>query len=150
MENRTNSKERDIRGRVVVYFRGLQNDTVATKQNGMMSCSLEFVLLSTACSLNKYSEFSAGRVTTRVTNCNESSIHCCRIVFEGNFAPSPVGFYDYSLLVYTFGKSTLAPGERLGYIALSPRMKPEDREAMRESITRACMTGNISDSASPF
>ena len=47
----------------------------------------------------------------------------CRIVFEGTFAPSPIGYYDYSLLVYTFGKSTLAPGERLGYIALSPHMK---------------------------
>ena len=74
----------------------------------------------------------------------------CRIVFEGTFAPSPVSFYDYSLLVYTFGKSTLAPGERMGYIALSPRMKLEDREAMRESITRACMTGNVSDTPLPF
>ena len=59
---------------------------------------------------------------------------CCRVVFDGNFAPSPVGAYDHSLLIYTFGKSTLAPGERLGYIALSPGMPREDREAMRESV----------------
>ena len=44
-----------------------------------------------------------------------------------------MGAYDHSLLIYTFGKSTLAPGERLGYIALSPAMPRGDREAMREN-----------------
>ena len=33
------------------------------------------------------------------------------------------------------------PGERLGYIALSPGMPREDRAALRESILRACLTG---------
>ena len=63
------------------------------------------------------------------------------MVFDGAFAPSPVGAYAHSLLVYTFGKSTLAPGERLGYIALSPGMPRADREALREAIVRACLTG---------
>jgi len=63
----------------------------------------------------------------------------CRIVFDGTFAPSPVIAYDHSLLIYTFGKSTLAPGERLGYIALSPRLM--NRKALRESLKRAITTG---------
>ena len=89
-----------------------------------------------------------GKLLTKRSSSRDSPIFLisdeayCRIVFEGTFAPSPIGYYDYSLLVYTFGKSTLAPGERLGYIALSPHMKLEDREQMREAVTRACMTGN--------
>ena len=44
-------------------------------------------------------------------------------------------------MIYTFGKATLAPGERLGYLALSPKMSISDRVALRESISRACTTG---------
>ena len=45
-----------------------------------------------------------------------------RILFDGNAYVSPTAFYDHSFLVYTFGKSLLAPGERLGYLALAPGM----------------------------
>ena len=65
----------------------------------------------------------------------------CRIVFDGNFAPSPLNYYNSSIMIYTFGKATLAPGERLGYLALSPKMSISDRVALRESISRACTTG---------
>jgi aspartate aminotransferase len=55
-----------------------------------------------------------------------------RIIFDGNPYPSPVAFYASSFLIYTYGKTLLTPGERLGYIALSPQM-PE-REALRRAL----------------
>jgi len=35
---------------------------------------------------------------------------------------SPLEFYPNSFLIYTYGKTLLTPGQRLGYIALSPAM----------------------------
>lgn len=52
-----------------------------------------------------------------------------RIVFDGRGFPSPTDFYDYSLLLYTYGKTLLTPGERLGYIALPPSL-PNAQEVM--------------------
>lgn len=52
-----------------------------------------------------------------------------RILFDGNAFHSPARFYPYSLLVHTYSKSALAPGQRLGYVALPPTMP--DREAVR-------------------
>ncbi len=55
-----------------------------------------------------------------------------RIVFDGARFRSPVEFYPYSLLAYSYGKTHLAPGQRIGYIALPPSMP--GREAMRQAI----------------
>jgi len=55
-----------------------------------------------------------------------------RIIFDGREYPSPVSFYPNSFLIYTYGKTLLTPGERLGYIALSPQMA--EREAVRGAI----------------
>jgi aspartate aminotransferase len=55
-----------------------------------------------------------------------------RIIFEGRSYPSPTGFYANSFLIYTYGKTLLTPGERLGYIALPPQM-PE-RETLRNAL----------------
>ncbi len=52
-----------------------------------------------------------------------------RIVFDGRTFPTPVTRYPYSFLLYTYAKTLLAPGSRLGYIAMPPTM-PE-REALR-------------------
>src|SRR5438445_11519654 len=41
-----------------------------------------------------------------------------RIVFDGRSFPSPATYYSKSLLVYTYGKVLVTPGQRLGYIAL--------------------------------
>ena len=49
-----------------------------------------------------------------------------RIVFDGRVYPSPTCFYPNSFLVYTYTKVLLAPGERLGYIALPPEMPRRD------------------------
>jgi aspartate aminotransferase len=55
-----------------------------------------------------------------------------RIVFDGKPYPSPVSFYPESFLIYTYGKVLLAPGERIGFIALPPQM-PE-RALIRKSL----------------
>ena len=63
-----------------------------------------------------------------------------RIVFDGREYPSPTSFYSNSFLIYTYGKTLLAPGQRLGYIALPPSMP--NRDLMRQAIFGAqMMTG---------
>ena len=54
------------------------------------------------------------------------------IIFDGHAYPSPTAFYPDSFLIYTFGKTLLAPGQRMGYIALPPGMR--DRETIRNSL----------------
>jgi len=52
-----------------------------------------------------------------------------RILFDGRGFPTPVAHYPHSFMLYTYAKTLLSPGSRLGYIALSPSM-PE-REELR-------------------
>lgn len=64
-----------------------------------------------------------------------------RILFDGNRMVTPAAHYPASLLVHTFSKSTLAPGQRLGYLALPPALP--DRAALRmTALTAALATGN--------
>jgi aspartate aminotransferase len=58
-----------------------------------------------------------------------------RIVFDGRDYRTPTAFYPHSFLVYTYGKTLLTPGQRIGYIALPPAM-PE-REQMRANLFAA-------------
>ncbi len=63
-----------------------------------------------------------------------------RILFDGRVHHSPLGFYDRSFLIYTYGKTLLTPGQRIGYIAMPPSM-PE-RESLREALLVAqCALG---------
>ncbi|MFP5224001.1 MAG: aminotransferase class I/II-fold pyridoxal phosphate-dependent enzyme [Actinomycetota bacterium] len=62
-----------------------------------------------------------------------------RIVFRGERFVSPALAYERTAVVYTYGKTLLAPGERIGYIALHPRMP--DREQLRGSISLSQMIG---------
>jgi aspartate aminotransferase len=55
-----------------------------------------------------------------------------RIIFDGREFHSPLHYYDRSFLIYTYGKTLVAPGQRIGYIALSPSM-PE-REEIRQAL----------------
>ncbi len=49
-----------------------------------------------------------------------------RIVFDDRPFPSPTEYHPYSFLVYTFGKTLLTPGARMGYVVLPPQMpEPE-------------------------
>ncbi len=56
-----------------------------------------------------------------------------RIVFDNRTCPSPTQFYPFSFLVYGYSKTLMTPGQRVGYIALSPTM-PE-RESIRRVIS---------------
>lgn len=57
------------------------------------------------------------------------------IVFDGREFASPTTYYLNSLLLYTYGKVLLTPGQRLGYIALPPTM--QNREELREALFAA-------------
>src|SRR5919202_1575277 len=52
-----------------------------------------------------------------------------RILFDGHRFHTPARFYRYTFLVHTYSKSALAPGQRLGFVALPPTMP--DRESLR-------------------
>lgn len=56
-----------------------------------------------------------------------------RIVYDGARFHSPAEYYPYTLLAYSYGKTHLAPGQRIGYLALPPAM-PE-REPLRAALT---------------
>ena len=58
----------------------------------------------------------------------------CRIVYDGRQYISPTQVYPYSLLAYTYGKTLLAPGERLGYLALPATMPAADRARFRDVV----------------
>ena len=49
------------------------------------------------------------------------------IVFGGAAAPCPAAYYDNTLTAYSFSKSLSLPGERIGYLAVSPRCQDGDR-----------------------
>ena len=51
------------------------------------------------------------------------------VVYDGAKFHSPTKFYKNSIMIYTYGKTLLTPGQRIGYIALSPRM--DDLEELR-------------------
>ncbi|MDQ3225290.1 MAG: aminotransferase class I/II-fold pyridoxal phosphate-dependent enzyme [Chloroflexota bacterium] len=55
-----------------------------------------------------------------------------RIVFSGERFCTPAEFYAHTLIAYSYGKTLLAPGQRIGYLAL-PSALPE-REALREAV----------------
>ena len=55
-----------------------------------------------------------------------------RLVFDGTRFYSPVEFYPHTFLAYSYGKTHLAPGQRIGYVALPPSMP--DRAAIREAM----------------
>ncbi|NMR19063.1 aminotransferase class I/II-fold pyridoxal phosphate-dependent enzyme [Cellulomonas fimi] len=54
-----------------------------------------------------------------------------RIRFDGTGFTSPAACYAWTLVDYSYGKVLLAPGQRLGYLALSPLIPAADRDALR-------------------
>jgi aspartate aminotransferase len=59
------------------------------------------------------------------------------LVFDGVRFQTPTAFYPHSFLMYTYGKTLLTPGQRLGYVAMPPSMP--DREERRQLILAAQM-----------
>ena len=55
-----------------------------------------------------------------------------RLRFDGRAFTSPASFYPWTLIAYSYGKILLAPGQRLGYLAISPRMPAAERKALQD------------------
>ena len=55
-----------------------------------------------------------------------------RIVFDGRRAQSAAEFYPHTVITYSYGKTLLAPGQRIGFLTVPPTL-PE-RAAVRDEI----------------
>ena len=55
-----------------------------------------------------------------------------RIVFDGATFHSPAEVYPNTVITYSYGKTLLAPGMRIGYVTTPPTMP--DRESFRRAI----------------
>lgn len=82
-----------------------------------------------------------GSLLTRASERNGRTIYLLsdeaysRIIFDDRVYTTPTAYYPHSLMIYTYGKVLLTPGQRIGYIALPPTM-PE-REEMRVGLMGA-------------
>ncbi len=78
-------------------------------------------------------------ILTRAERKHETTIHLVSdeayraVVYDGARFVSPAKFHDRTIVIYTYGKTLLTPGQRIGYAALSPRL--DGREALRRMLT---------------
>ena len=57
-----------------------------------------------------------------------------RIRFDGIGFATPAVSYPWTMIAYSYGKVLLAPGQRLGYLALSPLLPATEREELRDAF----------------
>lgn len=62
-----------------------------------------------------------------------------RLRFDDRGFTSPAAIYPWTFISYSYGKVLLTPGQRLGYLAVSPLMPREDREPLRDAFFPAQM-----------
>lgn len=62
-----------------------------------------------------------------------------RIVFDGRECHSPAEVYRDTITTYSYGKTLLAPGMRIGYLTVPPTMP--DRAAFRDRVFLAQLAG---------
>jgi aspartate aminotransferase len=65
-----------------------------------------------------------------------------RIIFDGRQFHSPAEVYPNTITTYSYGKTLLAPGMRIGYVTVPPTMA--DREAFRERVLIAQLATGFS------
>ncbi len=82
---------------------------------------------------------SAGRDRPIILICDEPYN---RIVFDGITFHSPAEVYPSTITTYSYGKTLLAPGMRIGYVTFPPTMP--DREELRRAVMLAQMTTGFS------
>jgi aspartate aminotransferase len=63
-----------------------------------------------------------------------------RLRFDGRDFVSPAAVYPWTFISYSYGKVLLAPGQRLGYLAVSPLMPSGERQAFRDAMFAAQMS----------
>jgi aspartate aminotransferase len=62
-----------------------------------------------------------------------------RIRFDARDFVSPAQVYPWTVIAYSYGKVLLAPGQRLGYLAVSPGMPEGEKSAIRANLFTAQM-----------
>ncbi len=62
-----------------------------------------------------------------------------RIVFDGRTAHTPAEFYPHTVVTYSYGKTLLAPGQRIGFLTVPPTL-PE-RAELRDEILLQQLAG---------
>lgn len=55
-----------------------------------------------------------------------------RIVFDGRHAHSPAEYCPHTMITYSYGKTLLAPGQRIGFLTVPPTLP--DRAELRDEI----------------
>ncbi len=55
-----------------------------------------------------------------------------RILFDGRECHSPAEWYPHTVITYSYGKTLLAPGQRIGFLTVPPTLP--DRERLREEV----------------
>lgn len=63
-----------------------------------------------------------------------------RLRFDDRPFVSPAAIYPRTFISYSYGKVLLSPGQRLGYLALSPRMPDDERRAFQAALLTAQMS----------
>lgn len=64
-----------------------------------------------------------------------------RIRFDGASFTSPAAVYPHTLIDYSYGKILLAPGLRIGYLAICPAMPEAERVALRAAAISSQVAG---------
>jgi aspartate aminotransferase len=63
-----------------------------------------------------------------------------RILFDGRSFVPPAAYYPNTFVIYSYGKQLLAPGQRIGFIALPPTM-PKRKDLMLFLMAAQLITG---------
>jgi aspartate aminotransferase len=64
-----------------------------------------------------------------------------RILFDGREFHSPAEVYPDTIVTYSYGKTLLAPGQRIGYLTVPPTMR--DRDELRGKVMVAQIAGGF-------
>jgi aspartate aminotransferase len=75
---------------------------------------------------------ASGRIGRRIFLLSDEPYR--RIRFDGRTFTSPAAVYPWTLVSYSYGKVLLAPGQRIGYLAISPLMPASDRQELRDAM----------------
>jgi len=82
-------------------------------------------------------ERASGRIGHRIYLLSDEPYR--RLRFDGRGFDSPAAVYPWTFIAYSYGKVLLAPGQRLGYLAISPLMPDADRRSFSDSMFSAQM-----------
>jgi aspartate aminotransferase len=82
---------------------------------------------------------AASRIGRRILLVSDEPYN--RILFDGRAFHSPAEIYPDTIMTYSYGKTLLAPGMRIGYLTVPPTMP--DREAFRERVVLAQLAGGF-------